>query len=70
MSDFNNSTSRKAPDGALTVAEKPKVKILETFSHPKTKRISQEPLPDEVVEQMLAEADQLFAKAKSKAVGK
>jgi hypothetical protein len=38
MSDLNNATSRKTPDDAPTVSEKPKMKIMETFSQQETKK--------------------------------
>ena len=66
MSNIDKVISRRAPNGASTVSKRLDVKIIETFSYPGSKRISDEPLPDEVVEQLLIEADQLFAKAKSK----
>jgi len=70
MRDIEKATSGKALNGPHPVALRPKVKIVETFSYPKTKRITLEPLPDELVDQLLTEADQLFAQAKNKALGK
>lgn len=70
MSNIDKAISRKAPDGAPTVSNRPNVEIIETFSYSGSKRISHEPLPDEVVEQLLTEADQLFAKAKNKTLAK
>jgi hypothetical protein len=66
MSNIDKVISRTAPAGAPTVSKRLDVKIIEIFSYPVSKRISDEPLPDEVVEQLLIEVDQLFAKAKSK----
>jgi hypothetical protein len=66
LSNIDKVISRTAPAGAPTVSKRLDVKIIEIFSYPVSKRISDEPLPDEVVEQLLIEVDQLFAKAKSK----
>jgi hypothetical protein len=66
MSNIDKVISRTAPAGAPIVSKRLDVKIIEIFSYPVSKRISDEPLPDEVIEQLLIEVDQLFAKAKSK----
>ena len=51
---------------SLDELDKPKMVISETFKHPNSNHsINLEPLPEKVIDQLLKEADDLYAKRKS-----